>query len=87
MVYNEKEKVGSKFDDIAEILPCSIEMVLIDEKVGDCLQFPFCIFLNASESSSIEMVLVDEKVINLCVCLVFWLFVIDIPLFTYIGSS
>jgi hypothetical protein len=45
MVYNEKEKVGSKFDDIAEILPCSIEMVLIDEKVGDCLQFCFVSFL------------------------------------------
>jgi hypothetical protein len=80
----EKGKVEVQFDDVVDILPGK-EDFRIRVRVVHLWKVPA--FLNPSESSSLEMVLVVEKVSNLCVCLVFWLFVIDIPLFTYVGSS
>jgi hypothetical protein len=79
MVHMKKGKVEVQFDDVVDILPGK-EDVRIWVRVVHLWKVPA--FLNPSESSSLEMVLVVEKVSNLCVCLVFWLFVIDIPLFT-----
>jgi hypothetical protein len=49
MVYNEKEKVDSKVDDVAEILSA--------KRIWKVLSFS-----NPCESSSLELVLIDEKV-------------------------
>jgi hypothetical protein len=49
MVYNEKEKVDSKVDDVAEILSA--------KRIWKVLSFS-----NPCESSSLELVFIDEKV-------------------------
>ncbi|KAK2406971.1 replication factor A protein [Trifolium repens] len=48
MVYNEKEKVDSKVDDVAEILSA--------KRIWKVLSFS-----NPCESSSLELVFIDEK--------------------------
>jgi hypothetical protein len=74
MVYNWKEKVDSKFNDIAEILPGK-ENVHIKERVIRLWKNPA--FLNPGESSSIEMVLVDEKVSDCYNSVSFFFYCID----------
>jgi hypothetical protein len=59
MVYNEKEKVDSKCEGVAEILPGK-ENVRIKVRVIRLWKVPA--FLNPCESSSLELVLIDEKV-------------------------
>jgi hypothetical protein len=59
MVYNEKEKVDSKYEGVAEILPGK-ENVRIKVRVIRLWKVPA--FLNPCESSSLELVLIDEKV-------------------------
>jgi hypothetical protein len=62
MVYNEKEKVDSKFDDVTDILPDK-ENVSIKVEVIHLWKVPA--FLNPCESSSLELALIDEKVSDL----------------------
>jgi hypothetical protein len=59
MVYNEKEKIDSKFDDVAEILPGK-ENVHIKARVIRLWKLPA--FINLCESNLLELVLIDEKV-------------------------
>jgi hypothetical protein len=72
MVYNEKEKVASKIDSVAEILPGK-ENARIKVRVIRMWKVPA--FINPSESSSLQLVLIDEKVrlfyyneLYLCCC-------------------
>jgi hypothetical protein len=59
MVFNPADKVESKFDDVADILPGK-ENVRIKVRVIRMWKVPA--FINPCEFNSIELVLIDQKV-------------------------
>jgi hypothetical protein len=82
MVHNEKGKVDIKFDDVADILPGK-ENICINVRVLRLWMVPA--FLNPCESSFLDMILIDKKVtLFMRMSHVYWLYVIDIRLFTYV---
>jgi hypothetical protein len=62
MVFNPADKVESKFDDVADILPGK-ENVRIKVRVIRMWKVPA--FINPCEFNSIELVLIDQKVSHL----------------------